>query len=123
MATDLYAGFTNPNAGETFRCISNNAEAFVFEWIVQPGGHLPNPHIHFTQDELFHIKSGDIRSVLDGQEHIVKAGSTTVNDRHVVAERGAGEDRVARTGTVHSTAVRRGAVGHHARVELQRIGF
>ncbi|WP_343633636.1 cupin domain-containing protein [Fluviicola sp.] len=76
MATDLYAGFTNPNAGETFRCISNDAEAFVFEWIVQPGGHVPNPHIHFTQDELFHIKSGEIRMVLDGKEYIGKAGDS-----------------------------------------------
>ncbi|MCE3294416.1 MAG: cupin protein [Crocinitomicaceae bacterium] len=76
MATDLYAGFTNPNAGETFRCISNDEEAFIFEWIVQPGGHVPNPHIHFTQDELFHVRSGTTRMVLDGKEYIGNAGDS-----------------------------------------------
>lgn len=76
MATDLYKGFTNPNAGETFRCISSNKEAFIFEWIVQPGGHVPNPHIHFTQDELFHVKGGETRMILNGKEYIGKEGDT-----------------------------------------------
>lgn len=75
MATDLYAGFTNPNAGETFRCITNTPEVFSFEWVVQPGGHVPNPHIHLYQDEIFHVKNGETLMVLDGKEYIGKPGN------------------------------------------------
>lgn len=76
MATNLYQGFTNPNAGETFRCISNTKEAFVMEWIAQPGGQVPNEHVHYHQDEIFHVKSGEMHVLLDGKKVVAKAGQT-----------------------------------------------
>ena len=76
MATDLYAGFTNPIAGETFRCISFTEDAFTIEWIVQPKGYVPFEHIHINQDEVFHIRTGEMRILIDGKEHIGKSGDT-----------------------------------------------
>ncbi|MCP1384715.1 cupin domain-containing protein [Runella salmonicolor] len=86
MATDLYAGFTNPIAGETFRCISFSKEAFTIDWVVQPEGYVPFEHIHINQAEIFHVKSGEMRILIDGQKHIVKTGdSITVpkGKRHI----------------------------------------
>ncbi|NUO82094.1 hypothetical protein HUU05_18640 [candidate division KSB1 bacterium] len=37
MPVDLFQPLTNPITKETFRTISVNAEAYVFEWIVAPG--------------------------------------------------------------------------------------
>lgn len=74
MPTDLYTGFTNPIAGETFRCISFTEEAFTIDWIVQPKGYVPFEHIHINQDEIFHIKTGEMRILIDGQEKIGRPG-------------------------------------------------
>src|SRR5688572_29214179 len=78
MAIDLFKGFTNPIAQETFRCISNTSEAFIFEWIVQPKGQVPNEHIHYNQDEIFHVKSGVIDFTLDGKKQTGKNNTTIV---------------------------------------------
>jgi quercetin dioxygenase-like cupin family protein len=76
MAVDLYQPFTNPITGETFRCLSSSAEAYTTEWVVQPGGFVPFEHIHLSQDEIFHIKEGEIRAVINGREQIGVAGQT-----------------------------------------------
>ncbi len=86
MAVDLYNGFTNEIAGETFTCTSFNEDAFVIDWIVQPKGYVPFEHIHHRQDEIFHIRSGEMRILIEGKEHIAKAGeSITVpkGKRHI----------------------------------------
>lgn len=46
------------------------------QWTVQPSGYVPFAHIHINQDEIFHIKSGEIRLLIEGKEHIAKAGET-----------------------------------------------
>ena len=71
MPVNLYEGFTNRIAGETFRCLSFSKEAFSFEWIVQPNGYVPFEHIHLKQDEVFHIKKGEMKMVIGGKEYIV----------------------------------------------------
>ncbi len=76
MAVDLYQPFTNPIAKETFRCLSYSDEAYVMEWIVQPEGYVPIEHIHLNQDEIFHVKQGEIRLVINGQEQFAKAGES-----------------------------------------------
>jgi mannose-6-phosphate isomerase-like protein (cupin superfamily) len=76
MAVDLYQPFTNPITKETFRCLSCSEEAYITEWIVQPGGYVPFEHIHLSQDEIFHIKQGQMRVVIDGREQIGLAGQT-----------------------------------------------
>jgi quercetin dioxygenase-like cupin family protein len=76
MAIDLYQPFTNPITKETFRCLSCTEEAYVMEWIVQPEGYVPFEHIHISQDEIFHVKQGEIRVVVNRQEQVGRAGQT-----------------------------------------------
>lgn len=81
MAIDLYQPFTNPVTGETFRCISNTEDAYVMEWTVQPRGYVPFEHIHVAQEEIFHVRQGQIRVLIDRKEHIGTAGETLVVPR------------------------------------------
>jgi mannose-6-phosphate isomerase-like protein (cupin superfamily) len=74
MPIDIYKTFTNPVSKESFRCISSNADLFVIEWKVQPSGYVPFEHIHLAQDEIFNIKKGELRVVIDGEEKMVKQG-------------------------------------------------
>lgn len=74
MATDVYKGFTNPVSKESFRCLSSSEEAYTMEWIVQTEGYVPFEHIHYFQDEVFHILKGEIRILMDGNESIGKSG-------------------------------------------------
>ncbi len=46
------------------------------QWTVQPKGYVPLEHIHPNQDEIFHIKSGEIRLVLEGKEIFAQSGET-----------------------------------------------
>ncbi len=78
MAVNLYHPFVNPIAGESFRCIAYTPDAYVMEWIVQPRGYVPFEHIHLNQDEIFHVKSGEIRLVIEGKTHIGKPGERIV---------------------------------------------
>src|SRR6266545_585493 len=76
MAIDLSQPFTNPVTKETFRCLSRTEEAYVMEWIVQPEGYVPFEHIHISQDEVFHVRQGEIRVLIDRQQKIGAAGQT-----------------------------------------------
>jgi len=78
MAIDLYQTTKNPVSGETFRCVSFNKDAFVMEWIVQPKGYVPFEHIHLNQDEVFFVRSGEIKIRIDGKEHIAKKGEMLI---------------------------------------------
>ncbi len=86
MAIDLHHPFTNPVTGETFRCVSSTDEAYVMEWIVQPKGYVPFEHIHVSQDEIFHVKQGEIRVVINRKQQIGRAGETVtvpLGTRHI----------------------------------------
>jgi uncharacterized cupin superfamily protein len=90
---NLYAGFSNEITGEAFRCISYNKEACVFEWVVQPGGYVPFEHIHMSQDEVFHIKKGEVTIFIDEKEYIGRAGDTITvpkGKRHICRNNSAG---------------------------------
>jgi quercetin dioxygenase-like cupin family protein len=81
MAVDLYQPFTNPVTKETFRCLSSNEESYTTEWIVQPGGYVPFEHVHLAQDEVFHVRQGEVRLVVNGREQIGVAGQTVIVPR------------------------------------------
>jgi quercetin dioxygenase-like cupin family protein len=81
MAVDPYQPFTNSITKETFRCLSSNEEAYTTEWIVQPGGYVPFEHVHLAQDEVFHVRQGEIRLVVDGREQVGVAGQTVTVPR------------------------------------------
>jgi quercetin dioxygenase-like cupin family protein len=76
MSVPIYQPCTNPVSGETFKALSFNKEAFVMQWTVQPKGYVAFEHIHLNQDEIFHIKKGAIKIVMNGREHIAAAGQT-----------------------------------------------
>jgi quercetin dioxygenase-like cupin family protein len=81
MAIDLYQPFTNPVTKETFRCLSCTEEAYVMEWIVQPQGYVPFEHIHVLQDEIFHVRQGEIRVLINRKQQIGRAGETVTVSR------------------------------------------
>jgi quercetin dioxygenase-like cupin family protein len=74
MAIDLYRGFTNKITGETFRCISSKPSFIRFEWIVEPGGYVPFEHVHLNQDEIFHVKHGEMRIRINGIDNLISEG-------------------------------------------------
>jgi quercetin dioxygenase-like cupin family protein len=78
MAIDLYQPFTNPITRETFRCISSSEEAYAMEWTLHAGGFVPFEHVHVTQEETFHIQSGEMRTRMNGKDHIIRSGETLV---------------------------------------------
>ena len=86
MAVNLYEGFSNTITGETFRCVDYTSEAFVFEWTVAPNGYVPFEHVHLNQAEIFHVKAGEIKILLEGKEYIGKPGDTIIvppGKRHI----------------------------------------
>lgn len=78
MPINVFEAAIDPASGESFRCISITPEAYQIEWIVQPKGYVPFEHIHLNQDEIFEIKEGEVRLLMDGKEYIAKAGDTIV---------------------------------------------
>jgi hypothetical protein len=53
------------------------------EWTVHPGGYVPFEHIHPRQDEIFHVRQGEMRAMINRQQCIGKAGNTVVVPRGV----------------------------------------
>jgi quercetin dioxygenase-like cupin family protein len=83
MSVDLSQPFTNPITGETFRCVASSEAAYVTEWDVAPGGFVPFEHVHLAQDEVFHVREGELRAVIGGREVIVPAGESITMPRGV----------------------------------------
>jgi quercetin dioxygenase-like cupin family protein len=78
MPIKLEDGFTNPVAKEFFQCLSSTPEGFTMRWTVEPGGFVPFEHVHINQDEIFTVRQGEIRLLMDGREYIGRAGDTIV---------------------------------------------
>jgi quercetin dioxygenase-like cupin family protein len=55
----------------------------LFEYVVPAGLGGPPTHIHSRQDELFICVAGKVRIELDGQEHVLPAGSVLMMPRGV----------------------------------------
>lgn len=78
MAVPIFQAFVNPVSKETFHYLKADAESCVMNWRVEPGGYVPFEHIHLNQDEIFEVKSGVIRLLMDGKETIAHAGETVI---------------------------------------------
>jgi len=76
MAIDLYQGFTNNKTGESFQCISFDKNSFRFDWFVAPGGYVPFEHVDLKQDEIFHVKSGEMKIRIADKDHIIGEGQS-----------------------------------------------
>jgi quercetin dioxygenase-like cupin family protein len=60
-----------------------NGAYSLFEYVVPSGLGGPPTHIHSREDELFTCTQGTVRVELDGEEHIVPAGSSLLMPRNV----------------------------------------
>lgn len=76
MAVNIFEKNINPISGESFQAVSFTKEVFVINWAVKPNGYVPFEHIHLNQDEIFHVKSGELKVLLNNKEHIIKAGES-----------------------------------------------
>ena len=86
MPVDVFKSLTHPVTGETFRCLSADEDAYVFEWTVAPGGYVPFEHVHYFQDEIFRVQTGAVRLVIDGKEIIGRGGdivTVTKGQKHL----------------------------------------
>ncbi|MFI5161810.1 MAG: cupin domain-containing protein [Sphingobacteriales bacterium] len=87
MAINIYDICTNPVTGETFKVVSVTPYSFTMRWTVKPGGHTAFEHIHYKQDEIFRVKKGELRILIEGKEHIVSIGNMIIvpkGKRHIV---------------------------------------
>jgi mannose-6-phosphate isomerase-like protein (cupin superfamily) len=88
MAVNIYNSITNPVSGETFRCISITPAAYTMQWILNADGYVPFEHIHYKQDEVFHVQKGELKVLINGIEHIAKAGQEIIvpkGARHIAS--------------------------------------
>ncbi len=69
MAINIYDSTTNPITGETFRAVSIDPYVFKLQWHTKPGlPHSGVEHIHDKQDEIFYVKKGELKLLVDGKE-------------------------------------------------------
>jgi len=78
MPVNIYEPITNPISGETFKALSFSKEAFVMQWTVEPKGYVPFEHIHLKQDEIFYVRKGALKIIMNGREYIAGQGETVV---------------------------------------------
>lgn len=88
------------STGERFRVVHSAAETggefAQSHFDLLPGGHAPREHIHPNQEERFHVLSGTLTVMLNGEEKVVSAGQTLVvppATRHQPFNRGNAEMR------------------------------
>jgi quercetin dioxygenase-like cupin family protein len=88
MAINIYESYSNPVSGETFKGISLTPEAYTMLWTLQPKGYVPFEHVHYNQDEIFHVQKGELKVVINGVAHIAGAGETITvpkGKRHIAS--------------------------------------
>jgi len=78
MAIDVYQQCINPITGETFKALNETPYAYSMLWTVQPKGYVPIEHLHYHQDETFHVQKGQLKMVIEGKEHIAGPGEKIV---------------------------------------------
>ena len=78
MAIDIYKDSINPITGETFKGLSITPYAYTMQWTVQPGGYVPIEHLHCNQDEIFHVKKGQLKVLIEGKEYVAGPGEKIV---------------------------------------------
>jgi quercetin dioxygenase-like cupin family protein len=78
MAVDIYEQCINPITGETFKGLTTTPYAFSMQWTTKPTGHVPLEHIHDNQDEIFRVKKGELKLLIEGKEHIAGPGEMII---------------------------------------------
>lgn len=78
MATNIYEQSINPISGEALTAVSLTPYAFTLQWISKPGEKLPFYHLHYYQDEIYYVKKGEIKVLMDGKEHVAGPGQKVI---------------------------------------------
>ena len=78
MAINIYENCSNPVTGETFKGISLTPEAYTMQWTLQPEGYVPIEHIHFNQDEIFYVRQGELKVLIEGREYVAGPSETII---------------------------------------------
>ncbi|HTI57815.1 cupin domain-containing protein [Mucilaginibacter sp.] len=78
MAINIYEQSINPINGEALTAISLTPYAFTMQWISKPGVKLPFQHLHYYQDEIYYVKKGEIKVLMDGKEHVAGPGEKVI---------------------------------------------
>jgi len=87
----------SPSAVETVRIVQRSDDALIAEMELAPGHKLPPAHRHPAQDEHFEVLEGALRVVLEGEEHVVRAGDSIDVPRGTAHTMGAGGEAPVRT--------------------------
>lgn len=76
MAINIYESVTNPVSGETFKCIEITPASYKMLWTLQANGYVPFEHIHYSQEEVFHVQRGELKLLINGEVLTAKAGES-----------------------------------------------
>jgi quercetin dioxygenase-like cupin family protein len=69
---------TNPFTGQTLEQLSEDDEVLVMETSYAAGGAPAPSHFHPAQDERFVVLSGAVRTVVDGEERVLREGDELI---------------------------------------------
>lgn len=69
---------SNPFTGQTITFVSESEDLLVMESSYTAGGAPAPPHLHPTQEEVFHVLSGSVRASVDGDPRILTEGDVLV---------------------------------------------
>ena len=87
---------TNPFTGQTLERQSEDDEVLVMETTYAAGGAPAPAHFHPAQDEHFVVISGVVRTVVDGEERILREGDELIVPAGTPHEFGGHPDEAAR---------------------------
>ena len=92
MAVNIFEAYTNPISHERIQVMSHTPEALVMQWGLPATGYVPFGHIHQNQQEDLLVKKGCLRVVMNGKEHLAKAGERIVIPKGMAHVAGNGAD-------------------------------
>ena len=46
------------------------------QWTLQPKGYVAFEHVHYNQDEIFFVKKGSLKVVMNGRDYFAETGQT-----------------------------------------------
>ena len=87
---------TNPFTGQTLEQLSEDDEVLVMETSYAAGGAPAPSHFHPAQDERFVVLSGAVRTVVDGEERVLREGDELIVPAGTPHEFGGHPDESAR---------------------------
>lgn len=75
----------------TVHADETNGERCVLDFVAEPGGGVPEVHVHTGQTEIFRMRSGELHLVVDGRPVVLRPGEEVTvppNVPHSLVNRG-----------------------------------